>query len=405
VLKRDGTVVAWGGDGAVRVLPAGLSDVVAIDAGDDHDLALRSNGTVVAWGDNDYKQCSVPKGLGGVVAIASGHRHSLAVTAAGKLVAWGDNTFYQSSVPGPLGEVRAADAGAFFNIVLGTLVQKLTSTPTPKISDTTPKVGQVLTANPGTWRPAPVTLSYQWYRGSTAIAGETTQTYKVQPADVGKKLKVTVTGSRDDYATVSRTSAPTKKVARASLTPTPVPVIDDRTPTVDQTLTALPGVWGPAPVGLAFQWYRVNSHGKTSRIGGATSAAFAVRAGDAGYRLKVTVTGSKPGYTTKSKTSAVTSKVAKARFATVPTPLVVVEGPPVVGKTVTVDPGTYVPAASKFTYQWYRGQAAISKSTKATYTLASADVGKLITVKVKAYRAGYVTTVAVSDPLGPVQAG
>jgi len=46
-----GTVVAWGdnNDGETDV-PAGLSGVVAIAAGDDYSLALKSDGTVVAWG-------------------------------------------------------------------------------------------------------------------------------------------------------------------------------------------------------------------------------------------------------------------------------------------------------------------------------------------------------------------
>src|SRR5438270_11803953 len=42
-----GTVVAWGSDTNV---PAGLSGVVAISAGQGYSLALRADGTVIAWG-------------------------------------------------------------------------------------------------------------------------------------------------------------------------------------------------------------------------------------------------------------------------------------------------------------------------------------------------------------------
>jgi len=44
--------------GATNV-PTGLSNVVAVAAGNFHCLALRSNGTLVAWGDNYYGQTTV----------------------------------------------------------------------------------------------------------------------------------------------------------------------------------------------------------------------------------------------------------------------------------------------------------------------------------------------------------
>jgi hypothetical protein len=41
-------------------VPAGLSDVVAIAAGEFHSLALEGDGTVVAWGRNSHGQVDVP---------------------------------------------------------------------------------------------------------------------------------------------------------------------------------------------------------------------------------------------------------------------------------------------------------------------------------------------------------
>ena len=60
-------------------MPAGLSGVVAIAAGDEHTVALKQDGTVVAWGDNGYGQTKVPAGLSGVVAIAAGVGHTVAL--------------------------------------------------------------------------------------------------------------------------------------------------------------------------------------------------------------------------------------------------------------------------------------------------------------------------------------
>ena len=48
-----------------------------------HSLALTAEGRVVAWGSNDVGQTNVPSGLSNVVAIAAGDHHSLALTAEG----------------------------------------------------------------------------------------------------------------------------------------------------------------------------------------------------------------------------------------------------------------------------------------------------------------------------------
>lgn len=72
----------------------------------------------------------------------------------------------------------------------------------------------------------------------------------------------------------------------------------------------------------------------------------------------------------------------------VPTPKI--SGTAKVGSKLTAKPGTWTPAA-KFTYQWLRDGKSISKATKSTYTLAKADAGKKISVKVTGARSGYVT--------------
>src|SRR4029079_11022143 len=124
----DGTVVAWGdneygqlGDGTTtgpEICPSagfstvpcstkpvpvsGLSGVVAISAGDDHNLALLGDGTVMAWGanndgqlgDNSTEESDVPvpvSGLHEAVAISAGGFHSLALLRDGTVRAWGDN--------------------------------------------------------------------------------------------------------------------------------------------------------------------------------------------------------------------------------------------------------------------------------------------------------------------------
>ncbi|UYK38685.1 PPC domain-containing protein [Microbacterium terricola] len=77
---------------------------------------------------------------------------------------------------------------------------------TPTVSGTV-KVGKTLTVKPGTWKPAPVALSYQWLRNGKPIAKATTASYKLTTADRGKKISVRVTGRKSTYLTASSVSA------------------------------------------------------------------------------------------------------------------------------------------------------------------------------------------------------
>ena len=125
-LKSDGTVAAWGADwyGETNV-PAGLKNVVAVAAGGYHSLALKSDGTVVAWGADWDGQTNVPAGLTNVVAIAAGYGHSLALKSDGTVIAWGWNYYGQTNVPAGLTNVVAIAAGEEHSLALksdGTVV-------------------------------------------------------------------------------------------------------------------------------------------------------------------------------------------------------------------------------------------------------------------------------------------
>lgn len=88
----------------------------------------------------------------------------------------------------------------------------LSPAPVPTITGTA-KVGSTLTAKPGTWGPAPVTLKYQWKANGTAISGATKTTLKLPSSVKGKKITVTVTGSKTGYISAIRTSKATTAVA------------------------------------------------------------------------------------------------------------------------------------------------------------------------------------------------
>jgi alpha-tubulin suppressor-like RCC1 family protein len=154
-LLANGAVMAWGSDevgqlgngqnetlSSVPIAVEGVSEAVAVAAGESHSLALLKNGKVMAWGNNESGQLgtgsgafesTVPvevKGLTNVKAIAAGANHSLALLANGTVMAWGDNESGQlgngnttlSRVPvavkGGLSGVTGISAGGKFSLAL-----------------------------------------------------------------------------------------------------------------------------------------------------------------------------------------------------------------------------------------------------------------------------------------------
>ena len=72
----------------------------------------------------------------------------------------------------------------------------------------TPGVGQTLTAVAPTFFQTGVATTYQWQVDGQPVAGATGTTYKVKPADAGKKITVMATGTLAGYDAGSSVSAP-----------------------------------------------------------------------------------------------------------------------------------------------------------------------------------------------------
>jgi alpha-tubulin suppressor-like RCC1 family protein len=114
-LRGDGSVWAWGRNrwgelgfdsltASVEPRPVtGVSQVIALAAGDNHSLALTADGTLYAWGRNEAGQVGSGSGNprepapvrvalpGIVVGIAAGQHHSMALLYDGRVFAWGQN--------------------------------------------------------------------------------------------------------------------------------------------------------------------------------------------------------------------------------------------------------------------------------------------------------------------------
>lgn len=115
-LKSDGTVACWGsslygrlGNGVTAsqifsspVAVSGLSDAIALAAGDAHTCALKSDGSVACWGFNTNGELGngtttrsgtpvAVSGLANAIALASGYSHTCALKADNTLACWGYN--------------------------------------------------------------------------------------------------------------------------------------------------------------------------------------------------------------------------------------------------------------------------------------------------------------------------
>ncbi|WP_414899079.1 hypothetical protein [Rhodovulum sp. YEN HP10] len=60
----------------------------------------------------------------------------------------------------------------------------------PLLAEVAAVEGNLLTATPGPVSGGPSSRSWQWYRGAAAISGATGESYRLQPADIGKRIRV-----------------------------------------------------------------------------------------------------------------------------------------------------------------------------------------------------------------------
>lgn len=269
---------------------------------------------------------------------------------------------------------------------------------TPEVSGSA-RVGRTLTGSVDPWGPGEVSLGWQWYRGNAKIDGATGRTYRLVAADEGHTIRLRIRGSAANFTPELRFSEPTGKVALGILDPTPVPLYSG-TAKVGHTLTALPRQWGPGEVDLTYQWYRDGADGQ-AKIDGATKVTYKLVAADAGHRLRVRVSGSKPGFEVARKYSGWTSEIDPGDL-TPGTPTI--EGWAMVGRILSADPGEWRPSGVQFTYRWYRSEMLVTKAAGAEYSLSEVDVGHTITVRVHGQKDGYRDTIVESAPTDRVVA-
>jgi alpha-tubulin suppressor-like RCC1 family protein len=113
---NPGNVWAWGenGDGESSA-PQGITNIMAIAAGEYHSVAVVDNGNVIQWG---YNWGSVPSNLTNAVSVAAGYSDSIALRSDGTVATWGASGSYANYVPSGLNGVKAVAAGWDDNVAL-----------------------------------------------------------------------------------------------------------------------------------------------------------------------------------------------------------------------------------------------------------------------------------------------
>ncbi|MDR1824536.1 MAG: DUF4091 domain-containing protein [Bifidobacteriaceae bacterium] len=227
------------------------------------------------------------------------------------------------------------------------------------------QVGGTLTANVASVWPATATLSYQWYRGSTLVAGPSAQPqYLVSAADEGQSLKVQVTASAPYRTSAVKDSTPVtvgwRPVTLGAIT-------ISGSATVGSTLTASVASVFPTDATLSYEWYR----GSTRVAGPSSSNQYVVQVADGANQLQVKVTATAASRTAATGT-ATTATIPQAQ-ASIGT--LTVLGTFKVGQTVSASStGLYPSGQAYVTYEWYRGDTLVhGPSPFATYTIQAAD--------------------------------
>ena len=310
--------------------------------------------------------------VGGTICAGASKTFTITATGQGLMYQWYKNgtlitgaTNDTYTIASPV----ATDAGDYTVVVSGScgpaqtsntatlIISQATVITTPPQAATTVCVGQAINLSvtaTGT------VLTYQWYKGTTAIAGATNSTFNIASAtttDAGT-YHVVITNSCGVATPSSDAVITVNELPKITTSPTGTTICEGQSINLSVAATG---------TNITYQWFRNNT-----AIAGATSANYSdtsVTLAEAG-NYTVTVSG--------ACTPAVTSAIAQivvnpgATFTVQPPTTRTVCSGTEVKFTVGTTPGVTV------TYQWFKGTTAITGATASTYTIASstpADTG------------------------------
>ena len=296
----------------------------------------------------------------------------------------------------------------------------------PSISGTA-QVGQTLTANTSGITDVDgmenATFTYQWLADDTDISGATNASYTLAAEDEGKAIKVQVsfTDNADNEETL--TSAATDAVAAAAAPP------PDNVRAVAKKSGAVELTWD-APQDATVTGYRIErrptggNHSDQGRSAGSPRDYHTLvedtGSTDTVYTDNTAERGVGYEYRVSARNEAgagAESDWVNAEEVTAPnspaTGLPSISGTAQVGETLTANTSGIADAdglgSVQYEYQWLADDTDIAGATGSTYTLAAADEGKTIKVKVSftddADNEETLTSVATAAVAGAVDSG
>ncbi len=239
------------------------------------------------------------------------------------------------------------------------------------------------------WNQEPDSVTYQWYRGSTAV-GDGTLSYQVTGADLNQRITLKATATTAGYPDVSTTSNAITAVRGAAPVATTPPTIIGSAMVGETVSGGLP-TWASPDVTTTQRWL-VNG------INSGTGPTFTVRTFDLGKQLTFEVTGRRTGYADAVVASAPVTVQAGGSLQATTQPTII--GTSTVGQSLRVAPGTWSQSSPTFAYQWLRTGAPIPGATSPSYLLKPEDAGRDVAVVVLATKVGFndgsATTAAVA---------
>jgi len=224
---------------------------------------------------------------------------------------------------------------------------------------------------------------------------------------LGSATVDTTTGDAALTTSSAPPSAPNGAVLTASFSPADgTPRTSTSSPvtyTVDP-VAAVPGISGAVQVGTRVTCVEPTLSGETAgyvwNVNAtmvATGQSYRVPAAADKKSLACTATVSMGSGPTNAATSQAQTVARGAALSDTKRPML--SGSPTVGGTESVRHGTWSPAASSYSYQWYRAGYRIRHATKSSLTLIKSERGATITCRVTAHKTGYASGSATTKPV------
>ena len=285
------------------------------------------------------------------------------------------------TAPGYQGKaVKSAKTGIVTNT--GGAIPTVTSA---KIAKVVTDGGIMLQAWTSYWFSPGTQRHYQWLQDGAPIPGATGTTYRLSPADSGKKFQVRVTGYKPGYDSATLTS-PETEVVQYPKSPTPGSVVTGGTG-IGAILTGtddVPWTSGELQLEHRYQWLR-----NGTAIPGATGLTYTVAAEDQGATLVLlTDTDTVDAY---SNLTAIPAAAGLLPLTNLTRP--VLSGESITGAPMTVTAGTWSEPAENLTitYEWVSTDWRV-RATGQTFLPGKEHIGATASVVVTATAPGYATT-------------